>query len=53
MPIISQFYVIIIRIYFNDSEKHHLEHIHVQYIEWPNGEDIDPNELYEISIKEH
>lgn len=34
MPIISQFYGIIIRIYFNDSEKHHLEHIHVQYNEY-------------------
>lgn len=27
MPIISQFYGIIIRIYFKDSEKHYLEHI--------------------------
>lgn len=31
MPIISQFYGIIIRIYFNDSQKHYIEHIHVQY----------------------
>lgn len=34
MPIISQFYGIIIRIYFNDSEKHYLGHIHVQYNEY-------------------
>lgn len=34
MPIISQFYGIIIRIYFNDSEKHYLEHIHAQYNEY-------------------
>lgn len=34
MPIVSQFYGIIIRIYFNDSEKHYLEHIHVQYNEY-------------------
>lgn len=34
MPIISQFYGIIIRIYFNDIEKHHLEHIHAQYNEY-------------------
>ena len=27
MPIISQFYGIIIRVYFNDTEKHYLEHI--------------------------
>lgn len=34
MPIISQFYGIIIRIYFNDSEQHYLKHIHVQYNEY-------------------
>lgn len=34
MPIVSQFYGIIIRIYFNDSERHYLEHIHVQYNEF-------------------
>ena len=33
MPIVSQFYGIIVRIYFKDSEKHYLEHIHVQYNE--------------------
>ncbi|HBC84568.1 MAG TPA: hypothetical protein DCZ30_03875 [Clostridiales bacterium] len=34
MPIVSQFYGIIIRIYFKDAEKHYLEHIHVQYNEF-------------------
>lgn len=34
MPIVSQFYGIIVRIYFNDSEKHYLGHIHVQYNEY-------------------
>ncbi|MBQ3415017.1 MAG: DUF4160 domain-containing protein [Clostridia bacterium] len=34
MPIVSQFYRIIIRIYFNDTEQHYLEHIHVQYNEY-------------------
>ena len=34
MPIISQFYGIIVRIYINDTEKHYLEHIHVQYNEY-------------------
>ena len=34
MPIVSQFYGIIIRMYFNDTEKHYLEHIHVQYNEF-------------------
>ncbi len=34
MPIVSQFYGIIIRIYFKDTEQHYLEHIHVQYNEF-------------------
>lgn len=34
MPIVSQFYGIIVRIYFNDTEQHYLEHIHVQYNEY-------------------
>ena len=34
MPIVSQFYGIIIRIYFNDTEQHYLEHIHAQYNEY-------------------
>lgn len=34
MPIVSQFYGIIVRIYFNDIEQHYLEHIHVQYNEY-------------------
>ena len=34
MPIVSQFYGIIIRIFFNDTQKHYLEHIHVQYNEY-------------------
>ena len=33
MPIVSQFYGIIISMYFNDIDKHHLHHIHVQYAE--------------------
>ena len=34
ISIISQFYGIIISIYSNISEKHYLEHIHVQYKEY-------------------
>ena len=34
LPIISQFYGIIIRMYFKDCEKHYIEHIHVQYNEY-------------------
>ena len=33
MPIISQFYGIIIKIYFKEGERHHQEHIHVTYNE--------------------
>ena len=31
MPTISQFYGILIRMYFFDAEQHHLPHIHAQY----------------------
>ena len=47
MPIISQFYGIIIRIYFNDTEKHYLEHIHVQYNEYDVVYSIKDNSILE------
>lgn len=31
MPIISQFYGIIVKMYFNEGERHHKEHIHIIY----------------------
>lgn len=31
MPTISQFYGIVVSMFFNDTEQHHLPHIHVQY----------------------
>ena len=31
MPTISQFYGIVISMFFNDNEQHHLPHIHVEY----------------------
>ncbi|MBQ2937688.1 MAG: DUF2442 domain-containing protein [Clostridia bacterium] len=34
MPIVSQFYGIIISMFFNDTDRHHLPHIHVQYAEY-------------------
>lgn len=34
MPIISTFYGIIIRMYFNDSEQHHTPHFHAKYGEF-------------------
>ena len=34
MPVISQFYGIIIRIFYKDIQKHHGAHIHVEYNEY-------------------
>lgn len=34
MPVISQFYGIIIQMFFNENSKHHKEHIHVRYNEY-------------------
>lgn len=34
MSIVSQFYGIIVRIHFKDSEQHYLQHIYVQYNEY-------------------
>ncbi|MFM9913469.1 MAG: DUF4160 domain-containing protein [Methylophilaceae bacterium] len=31
MPTISMFYGILIRMFFNDIDKHHLPHIHAEY----------------------
>lgn len=55
MPIISQFYGIIIRIYFNDTEKHYLEHIHVQYNEYDAVYSIIDNNVLEGKLpqKQH
>lgn len=55
MPIISQFYGIIIRMYFNDLEKHYLRHIHVQYNEFDAIYSIDKIEIIEGSLppKQH
>ena len=45
MPIVSQFYGIIISMYFNDTDRHHLPHIHVQYAEYRCSVDFDGNIL--------
>ena len=34
LPIVSQFYGIIISMYFNDTDRHHMPHIHVHYAEY-------------------
>jgi len=55
MPIVSQFYGIIIRIYFNDTEKHYLEHIHAQYNEYDAVYAIKDTKLLEGKLpqKQH
>ena len=55
MPIISQFYGIIIRMYFNDTEKHYLEHIHVQYNEYDAVYSIKETTILEgkLPLKQH
>ena len=45
MPIVSQFYGIIISMYFNDIDRHHLPHIHVQYADFRCSIDFDGNIL--------
>lgn len=34
MPVISQFYGIIIQMFFNEKGKHHEKHIHIKYNEY-------------------
>ena len=45
MPIISQFYGIIVSLYFNESNKHNLPHIHVRYNEHKAIYDFEGNIL--------
>lgn len=45
LPIVSQFYGIIISMFFNDTDKHHLPHIHIQYAEYRCTFDFEGNIL--------
>lgn len=31
MPIVSQFYGILIKMYYEDTKKHHMPHLHAEY----------------------
>lgn len=55
MPIISQFYGIIIRVYFRDTQKHYLAHIHVHYNEYDAVYSINDTEILEGNLpqKQH
>lgn len=45
LPVISQFYGIIIQMFFNEISKHHKEHIHVRYNEYEIVYDFKGNIL--------
>ena len=45
MPIISQFYGIIISMFFCESEKHHKPHIHARYNGVKASYDLDSNKI--------
>lgn len=43
MPIISQFYGILIQMFFEKNEKHNLKHIHIRYNEYKSIYDLEGN----------
>ena len=45
MPIISSFFGIVIRMYFNDDEQHHTPHFHAKYGSDEASFDFDGNVL--------
>ncbi len=45
MPVISQFYGIVIRMFFDENGKHNLPHIHISYNEFRSIYDLDGNKL--------
>jgi len=45
MPIISQFYGIVVFMYFDDKNQHNLPHIHARYNEYKVSYDFDANLL--------
>ena len=45
MPVISQFYGIIIQMFFREKEQHHIPHIHVVYNEFNAVYDLEANKL--------
>ena len=52
MPIISQFYGIFIKMFYNDKDKHHREHIHAQYCEFQGVFDFEGNLIKRLYAKE-
>lgn len=50
MPIITQFYGIVIRMFYKDIQKHHGAHIHIEYNEFSAVYSIDTLEIIEGNI---
>lgn len=45
MPVVSQFYGIIITMYYNENTKYNLPHIHTKYVEFDAIFDLEGNLL--------
>lgn len=43
MPIISQFYGILIQMFFEKNKKHNLKHVHIRYNEYKAIYDLEGN----------
>ena len=53
MPIISQFYGIIVSMYFNDNKQHNLPYLHVRYNQYKASYDFETNLLSgELPVKQ-
>lgn len=53
MPIISQFYGIIISMHYRENDKHSLPHIHTQYADYDAVYDLNTNKISgEMPIKQ-
>ncbi|MBL7661469.1 DUF4160 domain-containing protein [bacterium] len=50
MPVISMFYGLIVTMYFLDTKKHNLPHIHVRYQNYEAVYGIETSELLEGSL---
>ncbi len=47
MPVISMFYGVIVMMYYFDTDKHHLPHIHIKYADFTCEISIIDSELLE------
>lgn len=45
MPVISQFYGIVVQMFFKEDGQHHMPHIHIMYNEYNSVYDFNANKL--------